>query len=302
MSLSCSICARKFINLQTLATHTTTFHPKHNQDDSDGLCDREKVQDDQISNRTDRRPVCSLPYPPWPWSFQCLTCGRSFRSKASLFTHKSKFHTKRDTTDRRSEEGDERSSDAEKIEQKELDESQVHTPTPVYSDNTQALDPGQSTIEPCSASQTITRGRTLIGRRKRRGLPTKKRKLNETNNSDRHTQAKRIRLTGDPNNCSDNHANIESTQQTCVHSTVVTPTLSMLAAYKIKRELFEDLVPRVFITEQHMKSTMSEEQLLLIDAILSVCSLSEIRRLLNENRELLLGIINHVETAIFMDN
>ena len=301
MSLSCAICDRKFVNLQTLLSHT--FHPKLNQDDGDSLCSGEKIRDGQISNRADRQSVCSFPSPAWPWTFQCPTCGRSFRSKAGLSTHKSDFHPKRDTADRRSEEGDERSSYTKKIDQKELDESQVHTPTPIDSDNTQALDPGQSTIEPCGVSQTRTRGRPSFGRRKRRGIPTKKRKLNETNNSDRHTPAKRIRLAGeDLNNCSDDCINIESTQQTCEHHTIVTPTFSMLASYKIKREIFEDLIPRVFTTEQHMKSTMSEEQLLLIDAVLSVYGLSEIRQLLNENRELLLGIIAHIETAIFMDN
>ena len=229
-----------------------------------------------------------------------------FKNKASLSTHKSRFHTKRDTADRQSEEGDKRSSDTKKIDQNELDESlQVHTLIPTDSDNTRALGPGQSTIEPCSRTitRTIIRERPLFGRRKIRGIPTKKRKLNDTNNSDRHTQAKRIRLAGEgPNNCSDNRANIELTQQTCEHPTVVTPTLSMLASYKIKREVFENLVPRVFTTEQHMKSTMSEEQLLLIDAILSVYNLSEVQRLLNENRKLLLGIIAHIEIAIFMNN
>lgn len=125
------------------------------------------------------------------------------------------------------------------------------------------------------------------------------------NNSDRRTQVKRLLLAGeDPNNYSYNHVNIGLTQQTCGHPTDTTPTpmLGMLATYKIKREVFEDLVPRVFATERRMKTAMSEEQLLLIDAVLSVYSLSEIRRLLNENRELLLGIITCIETAIFMDN
>ena len=122
-------------------------------------------------------------------------------------------------------------------------------------------------------------------------------------NSDRHAQVKRIRLADEePINCSDNHTNVELTQQTCEHPTVVTPTLSMLASYKIKREVFENLIPRVFTTEQHMKSTMSEEQLLLIEAVLSVYSLIEVRKLLSENRELLLGIITHIETVIFMNN
>ena len=319
MSVSCSICDRKLANIESLAFHTSTFHPRNNRDDDDGLCGGEKVPDDQISNRADRTSVWSSPHTAWYWPFRCPTCGRLFKSKASLSTHKSRFHAKRDTVDRQSEEGDERSSDTKKIDQNELDESsQVHTLVPTDSDNTRALGPGQSTIEPCSTSRTITRERSLFGRRKRRGIPTKKRKPNETNNSDRHTQAKRIPLAGEgPNNCSDiNRANIELDRQTCEHPTVVTPTLmqtcehptavtpmlSMLASYKIKRELFENLVPRVFTTEQYMKSTMSEEQLLLIDAVLSVYNLSEIRRLLNENRELLLGIINHIETAIFMDN
>ena len=307
MALSCSICDRKFATLQTLTIHASTFHPKPNQDGGDSLCSGEKTQDGQISNRPDRQPVCAFPYPAWPWTFQCPTCGRAFKSKASLSSHKSDFHTKRDTADRRSEEGIDlsKSSRLKDISQKELDESQVHTPTPIDSDNTPALSPGHPTNEPCSANRTIIREQSMLGRRRRRRrrTPTRKRKLNEMKNSDRRVQVKRLRLSDeDQNGFSDNHTNIELVQQTCEHPTVVTPTLGMLASYKIKREVFENLVPRVFTTEQHMKSTMSEEQLLLIDAVLSVYSLSEIRRLLNENRELLLGIIAHIETAIFMDN
>ena len=74
MSVSCSICDRKLANIESLMFHTSTFHPKHNRDDDDGLCGGEKVQDDQISNRADRPSVWSSPHTAWHWPFRCPTC------------------------------------------------------------------------------------------------------------------------------------------------------------------------------------------------------------------------------------
>ena len=169
MSLSCTICGRKFANLLTLMSHTSTFHPKLNQDGGDSLCSGEKTQDGQISNHPDRRSVWPFPCSAWPWTFQCPTCGRSFKSKASLSTHKSDFHTKRDTADRRSEEvvDPSKSSNLKDINQKELDESQVHTLTLMDSDNTPTLSPGHPTNDPCGANRTIILEQSMLERRRR---------------------------------------------------------------------------------------------------------------------------------------
>ena len=279
MSVSCSICGRKLANIQSLTAHTYKLHPKLDLGGGAGLCDGlvEKPNDGLIT-------------------FPCPTCDRRFQTKHSLSSHKTLFHTKRDTMVKQSEKREEQSSN---VNQNKLEESGVGVLVPADSDNNaQASGTGQTIY---NTNTPIHQDKSMLMIKKIR--IASKRLADEMCNSDRGLNAKRTQLVDKKsNNYTDNHDNTELAQQIREPSTAFTSSLSMLASYKIKRDLFEDLVPRVFTTEQHMKSTMSEEQFLLIEVVNSVYSLIEVQRLLSENRELLSGIINHIETTIFMNN
>ena len=235
----------------------------------------------------------------------CYTCKRVFANSASLRTHRSKFHRNEpedtgtiNTTKPALE--SEAESGKTILEQSEDDTGNEDTETDVEIGRKDVLDSetesGKSTInqtEDDTANTETNRKTKLTAKRK---LAAKSKK----HNAKLDTGTKKRRFNTYPPKSKEHHV---FKTLSSMHNILETLFKGQIKRYNfidsllIKRNIFDNLIPTVFASEESMKKELNEDQFNYATVIRELKDLSDIHLVLNEaeTQETLLNIVHGIK-------
>ena len=252
--VSCHVCAKKFANKRSLASHKSRFHRDLINKKNVHHASRHEINDSLSSQSgkgfkasSDKQStIASTPESDSSLSssnkgfkakdFPCHYCDRSFAKKHRLRSQKNRIHHNKKLN-----------SSSESEEDGNMGDSDEHSD--------------------CSTNDSTTRKRHSLKRKKGMNLAVFNATLTKILDS--------MKQILQSKNCPD--------EEDC---------FDLLFCYQLKNDLFAGLED--FIMRNHeldMKIVLSEDELSLVNAVLSTKSLIELKQLLNENTKIVKSII-----------